>query len=386
MLEKFFALPVVNWFDPVFFLYNVVLLLFVILIAPVITLIYIRTMKKEKIRRLELDIPKALWEECKVEICKLVNSSFHIKNYLGSVTLLVFVIGFGISIILLLKPLPITPIPPDAGVDYSRGANFLMLGPFIEQYGKNTGIFYHQLIVSLTAFQFGFLGAFVYFIGHLARSYFVLDLTPHTFVDATIRMITGSVVALVLSFVLSSLFAPPASIANASQALSTLRSSDTFLYFLPMVSFFLGFFPTRGLLFIEKLATEVIRFLPATTYKSKDLSSLPGMSYVHELRLRREGFDNAENLCHGNALDLAIRTGFSYCQLQQWIDQAWLITHLRENYDAFVDATGLTSRADLQEFAKRWNLEGRSPEPAEYLARGNKELEVKLQAIYAVLP
>ncbi len=73
------------------------------------------------------------------------------------------------------------------------------------------------------------------------------------------------------------------------------------------------------------------------------------MSYSHELRLRLrcEGFDNVENLSHANLCDLAVRTGFSYCQLEHWKGQAWLYSHLREDYDQFVRLTGITSRREL---------------------------------------
>ncbi len=374
-MDTLLNLPVVNWFDPLFFVYNLALLLTAVSIAPLITWVYVQTMKGEKIRRLRQDIPERIWENCKQEVCELIERSFRLRKYSGSLIILTIVIFLGVSVILLLKPLSLAPVPPEAGLDFSRGANILMLGPFIGDYGKPDGVFFQRLLISLTAFQFGFLGAYLYFISQLVRSYFTLDLTPHTFVDATVRIIMGSVVALVLSFVL------------ATPSVSSAQDDyDTFLHFLPMLGFFLGFFPSRGLLLIEKLATEYIRISPRTTYKSKELSSLPGMSYAHELRLVREGFDNVENLSHGNAMDLAVRTGFSYCQLQQWIGQAWLCAHLGEHYDAFAESTGLAGRQDLQEFIKKWQQEGKSPEATfAYVANGNKELELKLNALYSLL-
>ena len=77
---------------------------------------------------------------------------------------------------------------------------------------------------------------------------------------------------------------------------------------------------------------------------------LAGMSYTHELRLEREGFDNLENLSTADAVDLAIRTCFSYTQLQQWIDQAWLAAHLREDYPDFVRRTGISTSEELRCF------------------------------------
>jgi hypothetical protein len=74
---------------------------------------------------------------------------------------------------------------------------------------------------------------------------------------------------------------------------------------------------------------------------------LAGMSYAHELRLEREGYDNVENLINADAVDLAVRTSFSYTQLQQWIDQATLAAHLREDYPGFVARTGIEGSGEL---------------------------------------
>ncbi len=102
--------------------------------------------------------------------------------------------------------------------------------------------------------------------------------------------------------------------------------------------------------------------VPADSYRALPLSMLAGMSYTHELRLEREGFDNLENLSTADAVDLAVRTCFSYTQLQQWIDQAWLAAHLREDYPDFVRRTGISTSEELRCFlctgevrAGEWN-------------------------------
>jgi hypothetical protein len=77
---------------------------------------------------------------------------------------------------------------------------------------------------------------------------------------------------------------------------------------------------------------------------------LGGMSYAHELRLEREGFDNIENLSNADPVDLAVRTCFSYTQLKQWIDEAWLVSHLREDYPEFVRRTGISTGEELSCF------------------------------------
>jgi hypothetical protein len=167
------------------------------------------------------------------------------------------------------------------------------------------------------------------------RSYFTLDLSPNTFISISGRMVISSVTALVVSFPL--------------QYLGTFqgRTSEHFLAFLPMLSFFIGFFPSTGLLLIEKAASRALR-VARQDYAATSLARLSGMSLEHETRPRREGFDNIENLSDADPVGLAVRTGFAYRQLRDWIGEAWLRTHLRADYDAFVTATGIATRDELR--------------------------------------
>jgi hypothetical protein len=120
---------------------------------------------------------------------------------------------------------------------------------------------------------------------------------------------------------------------------------------LPIVAFFFGFYPKRAAAALERVTLKVMRsIIPGDRYRALPLSMLAGMSYSHELRLEREGFDNIENLRNADAVDLAVRTCFSYPQLKQWIDQAWLAAHLREDYPEFVLRTGIEDREELTRF------------------------------------
>jgi hypothetical protein len=150
-------------------------------------------------------------------------------------------------------------------------------------------------------------------------------------------MAVASVVSLVLSFLLSS----GAEAAKITEVM-------------PVLSFFFGFFPKRAMAFLEQSVLKIVKTLSITSYEAIPLSVLHGMTYNHELRLEREGFDDIENLSHASPIDLAVRTGISYCQLQHWISEAWLAAHLREDYPEFVTRTGILSRAELEDlFAHR---------------------------------
>ena len=304
-----------------------------------------------------------------------VRASF--STYRGSVWLTTTVVLLGVSILLLFKPVSSAQ---GMGLNFALGSNMLTMGPFVELFEKDPQAYYSHLVRNMIAFQFGFLGAYVYFIGSVVRAYFTLDLTSHTFVDGAIRMIVASILALVLSFAFdfftftaewqlryrcraTSLQQDLVETAPVSHDAATKESGPSAkpdaegseipasLSLLPVVAFFFGFYPKRASLAIERIALKAMRnIVPADSYRALPLSMLAGMSYTHELRLEREGFDNLENLSTADAVDLAVRTCFSYTQLQQWIDQAWLAAHLREDYPDFVRRTGISTSEELRCF------------------------------------
>ncbi|ODT84555.1 MAG: hypothetical protein ABS69_02845 [Nitrosomonadales bacterium SCN 54-20] len=372
---------VAHWFDPIFFQYNLIMTLLAVLVVPSLALSYMMKMANRKERRLYRDVPP----ERRSEIRQRMGRRASFGTYRGSVWLTTVVVLLGSSILLLFKPVSSST---ELGVDFSLGANMLMMGPFMELYETGNSSYYSHLVRNLTAFQFGFLGAYVYFIGSVVRAYFTMDLTSNTFVDGAIRMIVASLLALVLSFafdlllpheldVNASSIAAPSDVNAATPAPPTPPTPSTSeepaspersgndekplskqevplparLSLLPLVAFFLGFYPKRTALGIERIVIKLTRgIIPAMGYRALPLSMLAGMSYSHELRLEREGFDNIENLSNADPVDLAIRTCFSYGQLKQWIDQAWLASHLREDYPGFAQRTGIMNSEELHCF------------------------------------
>jgi hypothetical protein len=347
---------VAHWFDPVFFQYNLIMTLLAVLVVPSLALSYIQAMTDRKEMQLQREVPV----ERRGEIRRRMGRRASFSAYRGSVWLTTTVVLLGTCILLLFKPVPSSA---ESGVDFSLGANMLTMGPFAELFEKNPEAYYSHIVRSLTAFQYGFLGAYIYFIGSVIRAYFTLDLTSHTFVDGAVRMIIASILALVLSFVFNFAFpddfkavaAPSGEAASvkgeakdiADETDSTVPAS---LSLLPVLSFFFGFYPKRAALAIERVVLKAMRSIPGDSYRALPLSMLAGMSYAHELRLEREGYDNVENLSNADAVDLAVRTCFTYKQLRQWIDQAWLAIHLREDYPEFVRRTGITSGEELRLF------------------------------------
>ena len=356
-----------HWFDPVLFQYNLVMTLLTMLVIPTLALSYTLTMANRKERRLQNEVPP----ERRAELTGRMRHRASFSAYRGGVWLATIVVLLGFVSLLLFNPL--------CGLG-SLGANMLLIGPFAELYEQNRHAYYSHLLRSVTAFQFGFLGAYVYFIGSVVRAYFTYDLTSHTFVEGA--MIGASLLALVLSFAFNFVLPidevapawtvwPRAECAEPSSTAESLLptaasttdkrpegNSDEGgiaipapVGLLPIVAFFFGFYPKRASLVVERIALRIIRnIIPGDSYRALPLSMLAGMSYAHELRLEREGYDNIENLSNADAVDLAIRTSFSYGQSKRWIGQAWLATHLREDYPAFVIRTAIMTSDELRCF------------------------------------
>jgi hypothetical protein len=296
-----FARPlgIVEWFDPLFFQYNVLLWTLFVLLIPAITYFYVQSMREEREERLRHELRAETWEERKEYVRMVIERQFGMSNYIGSTLTLMIVVAAGLAVLFLLKPLAAA----GPGLDYSRGANLFLMGADMAlPLPLKSGAYFARVIASLTAFQFGFLGAYVYFIQHLVRSYFTMDLTPNTFVAMSIRMVTAGLIALVLSFAF-----PPGGGA-----------------LLPVVGFGIGYFPDWGLLAIAKLTRRALRQGEQAKSASTPLSELSGMSDDHEVRLRRQGYDSVENIAEANLVEMAVRTGFSYAQLRTWIGEAWL--------------------------------------------------------------
>lgn len=309
------SLLIVGWFDPLFFQYNVLLWELFVLLIPAITYFYVQSMREEREERLRHELRAETWEERQDYVHMVIERQFGMWNYMGSTLTLMLVVAAGLAVLFLLKPLKAGLL----GLDYSQGANLFLMGA---KMGLDTTSdeYFSRIIFSLTAFQFGFLGAYVYFIQHLVRSYFTMDLTPNTFVAMSIRMVTAGLIALVLSF--------------------ALPSSTRDL--LPVIGFGIGYFPDWGLLAISKLTRRALGLRKQTKSASTSLSELSGMSDEHEVRLRRQGYDSVENIAEANLVEMAVRTGFSYAQLRSWIGEAWLRVRIgAEDYPRLWQASGV---------------------------------------------
>ena len=105
------------------------------------------------------------------------------------------------------------------------------------------------------------------------------------------------------------------------------------------------------------------------------------MSSDHEMRLDREGSDNIENLSHARPIDLAVRTGFGYRQLKQWVGEARLRLHLENDFEEFVDRAGIRT---VEELVNYW--QGQPDAVAQHLKETvNPKIFAKLAIVVPLL-
>ncbi len=389
----FFGARVLCWFDPILLAYNALMMTAAVLTPPLTAILYVNQMRDEKERRLMRDLGGDQDEHDDDRhklfgvIRRRLDREFRFSNYGGAVVTAMLVTAMGTGILLMMKMTPVDyhesavvgqvcSGPGMQGVDFTKGASFLVLASFMKDIG-NPSKLYPNMIIGLVAFQFGFLGAWINFITQLARGYFMCDLTPNTFVHGSIRMVTASILALVLSFIIPAL-----------PFFGDGGENETFLRTLPVVSFFFGYFPSSALRVIENVGAKALgALLPGKPLdRWTPLSALSGVSYMHEVRLSREGIDNVEYLSEADALDLALRTGFGYRQLDQWIGEAWLRKHLGADYDVFASATGIRSRQGLTMFLEQWTPTPPFGRPQELLAQAlDANLHSKLEVICSLV-
>ena len=366
------VLKIGGWFDPLFFQYNVLLWTLFVLLIPFVTYSYVQSMREEREARLHAELDPDDWNKLEQYIKSVIQRQFGMQNYVGSTFTLMAVVAMGLIVMFLLKPLA----DSGAGLDYGKGANLFLMGAYmVLSPGGQPNVYFERVITSLTAFQFGFLGAYAYFLSHLVRSYFTMDLTPNTFVAMSIRMVTAGLIALVLSFILRDLprfFGAHEPIDDA-----------IFRAVLPVVSFGIGYFPDWGLLAINKLTRRVMMLGSEERMAATSLSRLSGMSYEHEVRLKRQGYDSVENVAEANVIEMALRTGFSYGQLRTWAGESWLRVRFgRDDYKTLVELTGIRT-ADQYRSVFGEHIAGRHSSAAQAAlgSLGDGALKVKIECV-----
>ena len=330
-----------TWFSPWFNAFNMLMLLFACAIPFAVTTSYVYLMGPEKNNRLALQFKNLPLSE-RDFVLLTTHTMFSYQRYLGGIIATTTVTFLGAVALLFFKP-----VMAGDGMSFANGGNVLLMGVDVMRQPVDGGWqVSERLGNSIAAFSFGFIGAWLYFVSELTRSFFNCDLRPRILIAGTIRIATASVLALVVGFAFGGVLGD-VEVFGGGKANS--------LELIEIVGFIIGYFPRRGLGFLNGVAGYISLIGKGEDYQSMPLRTLPGMSYSHVERLRQEGIDAVENLAGHHPVALTLQTGFPYPVVETWVGEAWLRRVLGdEGHKALAEKTGLHGKYELRRMA--WEL------------------------------
>jgi hypothetical protein len=176
---------------------------------------------------------------------------------------------------------------------------------------------------------FAFLGAYVFTLNAVLRSYVRSDLRPKSYTHITIRIIVAVVFAWVLE---SLLFSTP----------QATTSEDGLL----VLAYVVGMLPDTLLVRLQEAARSFAKSMSRTLslVERYPLTDLEGIDIYDRARLLDEGVSNIEGLAHHDLPSLMMYTRIPAGRLVHWTDQAILFLH--------VAATTETDKAAEQRLAR----------------------------------
>jgi hypothetical protein len=207
---------------------------------------------------------------------------------------------------------------------------------------------------------FAFLGAYVFTLNAVLRSYVRSDLRPKSYTHFTIRII----VAVVFAWVLESL-------------LLTSPQATTGEDFVLVLAFVVGMLPDTLLVRLQELARSFAKSMRKTLslVERYPLTDLEGIDIYDRARLLDEGVSNIEGLAHHDLPSLMMYTRIPAGRLVHWTDQAILFLHVAATSDEGTAAEERLARLKAYGIHTATDLES-ARDAAE--SRGQRELEAFL--------
>ncbi len=196
---------------------------------------------------------------------------------------------------------------------------------------------------SIATIAWGFMGAFLWASFNMVRRLSNADITPILYYKAAFRMLFACAIALIFSF-----------ISTEVNIFGTLQFNNAFI---PGLAFMAGFLPERFFNYLMELMKSIFS---GTDINNKELhlKHIGGLSVSHRERLWEEGIDNAQNLAQTSIIQLILKTPFEARQLLDWIGQAKLLCHMKDDIDKAHDV-GIRSVFDLISLKETYTKKGK---------------------------
>ena len=170
---------------------------------------------------------------------------------------------------------------------------------------------------TVTPLTFAFLGAYFFAIQMLFRRYVRSDLRGSAYVAIVVRVALAVIGIWAIGGIVEAMSQDPLLDITPAQ--------------LCLLGFVIGVFPV--------VVWRVIRSLRPRSSDSQfpDLESkftldgLDGLTVWHQSRLEEEDIENIPNMATADIVDLLVNTRLPAGRIVDWVDQAILLTHLRES-------------------------------------------------------
>lgn len=184
------------------------------------------------------------------------------------------------------------------------------------------------------AVTFGFLGSLIYTLRDIGYRFYTEDLQPRTFVNYLIRFIFSVVICIVVAYFLM---------------------NDWWVNAAPLIFFFVGYFPDRGMQYIEETAMKFLNF------KKEDRLDLPlsliqGTNDYLIYRFKEIGIHDIQNLAYVDLTDLRTNIGYGTGLLCDFVGQALLFIHLKDHFTA-LQGFGIRNIVCFRSIINRGNYE-----------------------------
>jgi len=175
---------------------------------------------------------------------------------------------------------------------------------------------------ALMAWGMGFLGAYLWGLQNIFRRYAMNDLLPVAYYHFGLRMITASVVALLIYHVVGGF--------TSDQLVGGDGSEASMAGGLLLVTVFLvGMFPQRGIRWLGQHAGSLMQ-PHRSAARELPLEMIEGMTAYDKDRLAELGIDSVFDLATADFIPLLLKTPYGSRELIDWILQAKLCARFGE--------------------------------------------------------